>query len=442
MEDPGRTDSSSCLEVPMRHDPVSGLSFALVLAGLSMGAGLGGRAGAQEVRYQARITSINLVGLTVTNYGFFGNNFTSRAPSFEYPLGEGLEHMSRAGLWIGALALSDTGLVLGVTHGAVDNAQGTNQAGDTEFTPLPATMLERSRIATSKFHSPDAVSDQDFVALFSDRPAQPGSAASDEAHQPLGVEVRLETYAFGLEAAQDFVVLHFTITNAGPPLRDVYVGLYSQLVSGNKNAYPTWPPSGSSPAGSWYYKKYMTWVDSLTMVAEHYCRSVDQTGGIVDSLACDFAFAPAWAGSKFLGVRAGTLVAAPESLGVNVRFWNYEPGDSTRDQDRERYALMSRRGVDDPSPFWAGMGQNLSPIELIAVGPFPEIPSDSSIAIDFALVGGRTWSDLLAHAAFAQFAFDQEYRLPAPPPSPHLVVRARDGAVELLWDALPERTVD
>src|SRR5690349_22878628 len=38
-------------------------------------------------RYQAKITDANRVGLTVTNYGFFGNNFNSRSPSFEYPLG-------------------------------------------------------------------------------------------------------------------------------------------------------------------------------------------------------------------------------------------------------------------------------------------------------------------------------------------------------------------
>lgn len=396
---------------------------------------------AQAVRYQANITGANLVGLTVTNYGFFGNNFSSRAPSFEYPLGEGLEHMSRAGLWIGARAIADTGEVVRVSQGAVDNAQGSSQTGDTEFTPLPVPMVERSRIRTSKFYSPDAVSDQDFVALYSDRPAKPATGFSPETHQPLGVNVRLETYTFGLEAAQDFVVLHFTITNAGPPLRDAYVGLYTQLVSGNKNAYPTWPPSGSSPAGSWYYKKYMTWVDSLTMVAEHYCRSVNLATGQPDSLTCDYAFVPAWAASKFLGVRAGAFIP-PESLGVHVRFWNYSPGDTSRDQDLERYALMAKPGVDDPSPYWAGLGQNLSPIELVAIGPFPEIPPDSSIAVDFALVGGRTLENLTTHAAFAQFAFTQNYRLPAPPPSPHLHLRARDRAIELLWDEVAEHTPD
>ncbi len=414
-----------------------GLAFALLLA-----CALPQQAGAQQARYQAKITSANRVGLTVTNYGFFGNNFNSRSPSLEYPLGEGLEHLSRAGLWIGARAISDTGEVLRVSQGAIDNAQGSNQLADAEYTPLPVPMLERSRIRTSKFFSPDAVSDQDFIAEFTDRPARPGSSYSSENHQPLGVNVKLSSYTFGLDAAADFVVLHFEITNDGPPLRDAFVGLYSQLVSGDKNAYSTWPPSGTGPAGSWYYKKYMAWVDSLTMVAEHYCLALDALGQ-PDPTTCNFQAAPAWAANKFLGVRAGPgTLPEPDSLRVGVRFWNYQPGDSTRDQDVERYALMARRGVDDTAALLPGRGQNLSPIEMITVGPFPEIPPDSTIAVDFAFVGGREYPDLLTHAAFAQFAFEQNYRLPAPPPSPRLHARAKDGAVELLWDAAPESVSD
>ncbi len=429
--------------VSVRSHRAVPLACALA-ASLALGLAVAGPpAGAQEVRYQAKLSTANRVGLTVTNYGFLGNNFGSRTPSFEYPLGEGLEHMSRAGLWIGARAVTDTGEAIRVSHAAIDNAQGSNQVAETEFTPLPGALVERSRLVTSRHYSPDAVSDFDVVARFSDRPPRAGSSFSAESHQPLGVNVQLSTYAFGLDAAADFVILHFEITNDGPPLRDVWVGLYTQLVSGNKNAYPTWPPSGSSPAGSWYYKKWMTWADSLSMVAEHYCaNAIVGPSGFPDSMACNFAFAPAWAGSQFLGVRAGSLVPDPSALSRNVRFWNYEPGDTARDQDAERYALMARPGVDDPRPLWPGQAPGLSPIELISIGPFPEIPPDSTIAVDFALVGGRTYADLADHAAFARYAFEQEYRLPSPPPSPRLHVVARDEAIELLWDDVSERTPD
>ena len=66
------------------------------------------RSDAQKVK--VAITDNNRVGLTVTNYGFFGNNFTSRSPSFEFPLGTGYEHMVRGGLWVGGLtSFSGTG---------------------------------------------------------------------------------------------------------------------------------------------------------------------------------------------------------------------------------------------------------------------------------------------------------------------------------------------
>ena len=34
---------------------------------------------ADSVRYAIRVTNNNLMGLTISNYGFIGNNFTSRA---------------------------------------------------------------------------------------------------------------------------------------------------------------------------------------------------------------------------------------------------------------------------------------------------------------------------------------------------------------------------
>src|SRR5262249_26472978 len=97
------------------------LALVLVLAAVPPAA-------AQTIRYVARLANRNRVGLTVTNYGFFGNNFTSRSSSFEFPLGSGLEHMSRAGLWVGALAIDPDGPFTGVTSALVDAVQGNASA--------------------------------------------------------------------------------------------------------------------------------------------------------------------------------------------------------------------------------------------------------------------------------------------------------------------------
>src|SRR5215470_1532885 len=100
-------------------------------------AGLRGRpAGAAPdaaagIYYYRTYTHNNRVGLTVTNYGFLGNNLTDRQPSMEYPLGSGYEHLVRAGLWVGALAVpsgSDT-TPLSLTHvttGCVDGRYSDN----------------------------------------------------------------------------------------------------------------------------------------------------------------------------------------------------------------------------------------------------------------------------------------------------------------------------
>ena len=39
------------------------------------------QAQADSVRFSLRVANNNLIGVTITNYGFIGNNFVSRAPS-------------------------------------------------------------------------------------------------------------------------------------------------------------------------------------------------------------------------------------------------------------------------------------------------------------------------------------------------------------------------
>ena len=38
---------------------------------------------AQTAPFSTRVTDNNRIGLTTSNYGFYGNDFISRAPSFE-----------------------------------------------------------------------------------------------------------------------------------------------------------------------------------------------------------------------------------------------------------------------------------------------------------------------------------------------------------------------
>jgi hypothetical protein len=375
--------------------------------------------------YQTVITRANRLGMTVSNYGFFGNNFTSRAPSLEFPLGSGYEHMSRAGLWVGAVAYGDSGTFTGVSTGIVDDAQGTSAAAETEFTPYGEPFVELSRVANSPLFSPAAISDEDWVCSFTDRPARRASGAQTERHVPLGIVVRQRTLGFALPAADAFVVTQFAIVNDGPPLADVYVGFYAQLVSGNKAAQVDWPPR------LWYYKTHAEYDASRRLYKERYCARAPYPDG------CDVTACPPWAGVKLLGARPGGLA----SRTVSFNWWSYSPGDTARALDVQRYALLGNGEVDATDTCVPG-NNSCSPIMLLSVGPFAQLDPGDTVFVDVALVGGEDEARLLEHADFAQFAYDIDYQLPQPPPSPRLRVEAGHQSVDLYWDDSPEAVVD
>jgi hypothetical protein len=385
-----------------------------------------------SIRYATTLADINEVGLTVSNYGFFGTNFNSRSPSFEYPLGSGYEHMSRAGLWVGALALSDTGAFIGVSSAIVDNAQGSNALAETEFTPAGTGIREISRIANSPVYTPEAISDQDLICFYSDQPGRPPRGYQSEAHRPLQILVRQRTLGFSLRAASAFVIPQFTIVNQGPPLRDVYVGLYVQLVSGDKDAYAMWPPSASSPAGSWYYKTLSEFEEPRRLYKERYCAELPYPGG------CNIPYCPPWAGVKLLGVSPGSV----GDKTLSFHWWSYSPGDTVRDTDLERYVTMSDGVVDSDFSGCVPGTNSCSPIMVLAVGPWAELDPGDSVRVDFAFLAGMDEEALLTNADFAQFTSDIDYRLPAPPPSPRLHVETGQGRVDLYWDDSPEWVAD
>jgi len=389
---------------------------------------------ADSIRYTVRVADNNLMGVTVTNYGFIGNNFVSRTPSMEYPLGTGYEHMVRGGLWVGARAVDDSGAFIGVVTGTLDGAQGSSSQQATEFTPAGLEIKVRSTLPNSKFFSTHAVSEQDFLTDFSDRPGR-RAANNSEDHRPINILVHQENYAWSFSDYQHVLIYHFTIKNLGPPLADAWVGLYSEMASGPKNSYTVWPPSSSgSTIGSWFSKKWVQYDDSLHMIREHYCNGLPIPSG------CFLERVPEWVGIKLLGTGPEPL----DTKQVTLSAWTYAPGSALRDEDIERYALMSAGTIQDLSAPDL-QPQSGDPVTLLSAGPFAQINNGDSIVVDFALVGGEGLTDpteAQEHARFAQRAFDRHYVVPVPPPSPRLKVVARDQALDLYWDRAPEAFVD
>jgi hypothetical protein len=395
-------------------------------------------AGAQQVtadsiRYSLRVTDNNLVGVTITNYGFVGNNFVSRAPSLEYPLGTAFEHLVRGGLWIGARAIDDDGAFTGVSTAAEDGSQGNASQGATEYTPAGLDIQVRSTLPNDRFFNPVAVSEQDFVSTFSDRPSK--RIAANEAHRTMNLLVRQENYQWSFSEYAHTVIFHYVITNLGLPIQDAWVGFYTEFASGPKNLYSTWPPSSAgSTIGSWFNKKWIAYDDSLRLSREHYCA------GQPVPQACNAELVPPWIGVQLLGVSPGNV---NDTLDKKVTFaaWDYDPGSAARDEDRERYAILSS-GLVQPIEGDSLLPGTGDPVQMLAVGPFPLINPGDSIYVDFAIVGGISVERIQQHARFARRAFDRGYIVPVPPPSPRFRVIARSGALDFYWDDSAESFQD
>ena len=370
-----------------------------------------------QVPYVSRVADGNRMGVTLTNYGGIGNNFVSRSPSMEFPLGSGFEHLTHGGLWIGAQTADANGLFTGVTTAALDGSTGTSTQGLSEFTPSGLAIQLRSNLPTSQFYSMSAVSAWDMVSAFHDSIAK-RSDYNSEVHRPLRVSVRQESYQFQNTPVRDVLFLRYVITALGPePLRNAWAGLYTEFASGNKSASAVWPPTG------WFRKKWIQSDTAPPMLREHYCLSqpVPQS--------CQVQAVPYWVGSA-------VLTTPDPALGqqVTVSAWPYGPGSSLRDQDTERYALIST-GVIQPLTGDSLMPSTGDPTELIALGPFPMIAAGDSITVDFALVGGAEIVDIDATASTAQQFAASGFEIATPVRVSLATSRAETGRVTLDWFA-------
>lgn len=380
---------------------------------------------ADSIAFAARVMSGNKVGLTLTNYGFIGTNFSSFAPSFEYPLGSSHMHMVRGGPWVGAISADEDGAFVGVSVAAEDGSAGGNSAASSEFTPAGTFVGARSTLPNSRFYDRDAISELDFITSFSDRPAD-----QRKKHRPLNLIVSQYEFEWSFSDYAHFVIFHYVIHNDGPPLRNVWLGMYDELASGNMRLQNQYPPVG------WFSKKYMTWVDSLNMITERFCQ------GRPFPAQCRFDLVPEIVGVKLLGVKPGNVRDTSDKK-VTLQVWTYAPGSAARDVDSLKYQLMSTGTKTSLNPLPDSLAPGTGdPVSLIAVGPFATVNPGDSISVDFAYIGSLSYAELSRRAVIAQRAYDLNYIVPVPPPSPRFKVVARDHALDYYWDNSSEDVID
>jgi hypothetical protein len=221
------------------------------------------------------------IWMNITNWGFFGNLGPGDpdamedpeypgtwAPQCEYPGNSEVEYLFMGAIWVGALVQEGGFEFPRVSVGS----EGWTGPGNNnyEFEPgevggLPKEdhgILERSTIPNSYnrlgeyVYSPDAIAEQDFVAVYTDTLKEnfwTGRDIVDGPHFPLGIRVKQSSYSWSYNYAQDFILIDYEFENiASNFLKNLYIALYVDADVGWRGEN-IWHEDDICGFQQWYY---------------------------------------------------------------------------------------------------------------------------------------------------------------------------------------------
>lgn len=186
--------------------------------------------------FQNCVHKYNQLLLCISNWGFFGSEMGGQtdcetggvAASGEFPAGTQVEYLFQGALWIGAVVGEDTLVSVGA-----DGWEHINEMWPCADASDPKCGIERRSIRPSDlYYHPDAKSDLDYIAVYSDTLVHPTWSGFDptdaRGHIPIYIQVTQTSYSWSVEYAQDFVLLDFNIENLGQrSISNLYLGIYS-----------------------------------------------------------------------------------------------------------------------------------------------------------------------------------------------------------------------
>ena len=383
---------------------------------------------ARDDSLKLAVTDVGNMRLVTSNAGTFGTGFISRtSPSMEWPARSGIDHLVRGALWVGAISVT-TGDTL-VTIGGRDAYYLDPIFQHSEFTPVRGRAPEEfSRLRTSPYYRPGTVSDENLYTAFQDTTRVPKSGA-EERHTPMGIEVIQNTYSWGFDPVDDIVIVEFNVVNIGDAgLQDMWLGIYSEMVTNNRNYYRNWPPGGA-----WFDFQEPMWDEDLRLLSNHNDRGAN-TG------------ATQWGAMKILGSGgSGPFGRGPDSLAtkeLTLTAWSWSPSRFLTWSDDSLYTFISRAQTNWPEGIPDPDNTEINPTTILAVGPFPLVAPGDTVQVVFAMLAGDDQADLERNAFWAQKAYDDRYALPSPPSPPILRVFPRHREVVLRWNSAPESEPD
>jgi len=388
------------------------------------------------------VTNAGIVGLNVTNLGYLGNAFSNpNLPSGEYPLNSNVEHIYRAGLWVGAITADDS---VRVSTGAQD-ANGL-EAGDEirEFEDYLYSMFPQyttRRISNNQnadnYHS-DALSTEHFEVYFHD-----DTIIESGNHTPLFLHVVLRALVWSNPYADDFVILDYAIVNNGDTeLRDIYVGFWNDTTVGNTEHRNPYDGQAANPwdfwggaNGAWGPAEFVGEEHTPDGDADIWMMYEHDADG-------DEGTATSWVGTRLLGTRPEPLLPPGESP-VSYNAWRfrgvpekdtwYESPDEPGVPQPGKYQIMSNRDFDVGQTEDDDYSVTSNWVGLLSAGPFPSLAVGDTIHATFAVACGPDSLGLLANSKVAQVAYNDGFQIPGGPPSPRLEFAYADNSVVLHW---------
>ncbi len=194
-----------------------------------------------------RVHRAGAMWMNITNWGYFGNSSVTNAeqmedpeypgtwaPQCEFPGGSEDQYLYQGSLWIGAM-IQEEGFqyprVSTGSEGWVFPRIHEFYAGEEPDPIIERTSRPNAYNRLGDFISSDsAVSEQDFIAVYTDTLTDPNYVNTDPmdgGHFPLGIKITQKSYAWSYAYARDFIIIDWEIENiADNYLRNLYVGLY------------------------------------------------------------------------------------------------------------------------------------------------------------------------------------------------------------------------
>jgi hypothetical protein len=177
------------------------------------------------------IHNVGQMALTINSNGIIGwpsdNAYACYEPSrvmyaCRYPKLRYIDHLFRAGLWVGAVVGIDT--LVSVSYDGI----GWNESDEMWAAPPPEGDIQfHSTVSGDESVREGAVSEQDYIAVYNDSLYRLSrDYFGSRPHRPLYIEVTQRSYAWSYGFAEDFVIFDVTMSNVGQKrLEDLYIGL-------------------------------------------------------------------------------------------------------------------------------------------------------------------------------------------------------------------------